>query len=65
MCSSMPVKALHKILGHLDWDWLEARTVEYRKEIIEIAMFLIMGFGLGLRGKEVVKMDIAGFLNLL
>jgi hypothetical protein len=26
-------------------------------------MFLITCFGLGLRGKEVVKMDIAGFLT--
>jgi hypothetical protein len=34
-----------------------------RKENIEIAMFLITGFGLGLRGEEIVKMDVAGFLT--
>jgi hypothetical protein len=55
------VKVLHKVLGHLDRDWLAARTLDARKEVIEIAMFLVAGFGLGLRGEEVVKMDIAGF----
>jgi hypothetical protein len=38
-------------------------TIESRKEIIEIAMFLVMGFGLGLRGEEVVEMDIISFLT--
>jgi hypothetical protein len=29
--------------------------------MVEMAMFLVAGFGLALHGKEVVKMDIAGF----
>jgi hypothetical protein len=41
---ALSIKVLHKILGHLDWDWLEAQTIEARKEIIKIAMFLVTGF---------------------
>jgi hypothetical protein len=60
---ALSVKVLHKILGHLDRDWLGARTIEVRKEIVEIAFFLVAGFCLGLRGEEVVKLDISGFLT--
>jgi hypothetical protein len=60
---ALSVKFLHKILGHLDRDWLGARTIEVRKEIVEIAFFLFAGFCLGLRGEEVVKLDISGFLT--
>jgi hypothetical protein len=42
------VKVLHKILGHLYWDWLEAWTIAAKKDIIKIAMVLVTGFGLGL-----------------
>jgi hypothetical protein len=60
---ALSIVVLHKILGHLDKEWLEGRTSDSRKEIAEIAMFLISGFCLGLRGEEVVKMDISGFLT--
>jgi hypothetical protein len=60
---ALSIMVLHKILGHLDREWGEARTNEARKGVAEIAMFLIAGFCLGLRGEEVVKMDIAGFLT--
>jgi hypothetical protein len=60
---ALSIQVLHKILGNLDRDWRTARTLEARKETVEIAMFLVTGFGLGLRGEEVVKMDIAGFLT--
>ena len=60
---ALSIMVLHKILGHLDREWGEARTNEARKGVAEIAMFLIAGFCLGLRGEEVVEMDIAGFLT--
>jgi hypothetical protein len=60
---ALSIHVVHKILWHLDQEWLEARTIEMRKEVVEIAMFLVTGFGLGLRGEEVVKLDIAGFLT--
>jgi hypothetical protein len=34
-----------------------------RQAVVEIAIFLVVAFGLGLRGVEVVKMDITGFLK--
>jgi hypothetical protein len=60
---ALSVKVLHKMLGQLDREWREAQTIETRKEVVEIAMFLVSGFGLGLRGEEVVKLDVAGFLT--
>jgi hypothetical protein len=60
---ALSIGVLHRVLGHLDKEWVEARTMESRKAIVEIAMFLVAAFCLGLRGKEVVKMDIAGFLT--
>ena len=60
---ALSIGVLHKILGHLKREWLEARLSESRKAIMEIAFFLVAGFCLGLRGKEVVKMDIASILT--
>lgn len=60
---ALSIKVLHPILGHLDKEWQEARTSVTRQAVVEMAMFLVAGFGLGLRGKEVVKMDIVGFMT--
>jgi hypothetical protein len=60
---ALSIQVLHRILGHLDKEWTEARTVVIRQAVVELAMFLVAGFGLGLRGEEVVKMDIAGFMT--
>jgi hypothetical protein len=60
---ALSVRVVHKMLGHLDGEWDGARTMVKRKEIVEIACFLVLSFCLGLRGEEVVKMDIAGFLT--
>jgi hypothetical protein len=51
------------MLWHLDREWVEARMIEIRKAVVKIAMLLASAFGLGLRGEEVVNMDIAGFLT--
>jgi hypothetical protein len=58
------INVLHRILGHLDQEWCGATTIESRKLIIKITMFLVSAFCLGLRGKEVVKLDIVVFLTL-
>ena len=60
---ALSIRVLHKMLGHLDKEWDGARTVEMRREVVEIAIFLVSAYCLALRGKEVVKMDIAGFLT--
>jgi hypothetical protein len=60
---ALSVQVLHKILGNLNVRWAEATSIPRRKEIVEIALFLVFTFCLGLRGKEVVKMDIAGFVT--
>ncbi len=60
---ALSIQVLHRILGHLDKEWTEARTVVIRQAVVELAMFLVAGFGLGLRGEEVVKMDIDGFMT--
>jgi hypothetical protein len=59
---ALSVTLLHLILGNLDTRWREATTPTWRKEVAEIAFFLVIGFCLGLRGEEVVKADIGGFL---
>jgi hypothetical protein len=60
---ALSIKVLHKILGNLDVRWREATTAPRKKEIVEIAFFLLLTFCLGLRGEEVVKMDIGGFFT--
>jgi hypothetical protein len=60
---ALSIKVIHRILGHLDKEWMEARTAAGRQDVVEIAMFLVAAFCLGLRGEEVVKMDIAGFMT--
>jgi hypothetical protein len=57
------VKVLHKILGSLDIQWREAMAPAQRKEVVDITFFLVLNFCLGLRGKEVVKIDIGGFFT--
>ncbi len=60
---ALSVSVLRRMLGRLDKQWIEARSSETRQSVVEIAMFLVAAFGLGLRGEEVVKMDIAGYLT--
>jgi hypothetical protein len=60
---ALSIRVLHKVLWHLERQWSEARTIETRKEVVEIAIFIVAGYYLALRGEEVVKMDIAGFLT--
>jgi hypothetical protein len=60
---ALSIRVLHKMLGHLDKEWNDARTMDARKAVVEIATFLVLTFCLGLRGEEVVKMDISGFLT--
>jgi hypothetical protein len=60
---ALSIRVLHKILGHLEKEWNKARTMEMRREVVEMAMFLVAAYCLALRGEEVVKMDIAGFLT--
>jgi hypothetical protein len=57
------IRIFHKILGHLEREWNEARTMEMCREVVEMAMFLVTAYCLALRGEEVVKMDIAGGLT--
>jgi hypothetical protein len=60
----LSIRVLHKVLGHLDQEWSTANNMEKRKDVVEIAcFFVLLSFCLGLRGEEVVKMDIASFLN--
>jgi hypothetical protein len=60
---ALSIVVLHKILGHLDKEWSEARTSDCIQAFVEIALFFVAAFGLGLRGEEFVKMDIPGFLT--
>jgi hypothetical protein len=48
---ALSVRVLHRMLGQLDKQRGEARTSEKRQSVVEIAMFLVAGFGLGLRGE--------------
>jgi hypothetical protein len=59
---ALSIKVLHRILGHLEKEWRKAPTSATRQAVVEMAMFLVAGFGLGLRGEEVVQMDISGFM---
>jgi hypothetical protein len=60
---ALSVQVLHQILANLERRWLDATAPARRKEVVKIAFFLVVQFCLGLRGEEVVKLDVAGFLT--
>jgi hypothetical protein len=44
---ALSVSVLRRMLGGLDKQWVEARSLETKKLVVEIAMFLVAAFGLG------------------
>jgi hypothetical protein len=44
---ALSVSVLRQMLGRLDKQWVEARSSETKKLVVEIAMFLVAAFGLG------------------
>ena len=49
----------------LEDDWQVAETDAERLEIETVAMVFLCGFLCGLRGEEIMKVDISGFLKYL
>jgi hypothetical protein len=54
-----------ELLAGLDLDWEEATSEAARDKLIEFANLLFFGYCCGLRGKEIAKVDVAGFLKYL
>jgi hypothetical protein len=54
-----------ELLAGLDLDWEEAASDAARDKLIKFAKLLFFGYCYGLRGEEIVKIDVAGFLKYL
>jgi len=53
------------MISHLEEDWEAARNDMDRDAVCEFATILITGFLCGLRGEEIMKMDISGLLRYI
>jgi len=56
---------INALLRSLNEEWEDAASWEARAKIAEMAFVLIAGYCCGLRGEEIVKIDLAGLLKHL
>jgi hypothetical protein len=56
------IKALLEVLNE---EWEDAISTGARAKIVEMAFVLVAGYSCGLRGEEIVKIDLAGLLKYL
>jgi hypothetical protein len=56
---------MNALLVTLNEEWEDATTLETRAKVAEMAFVLVSGYCCGLRGEEIVKADLAGFLKYL
>lgn len=56
---------INALLMDLNEEWEDAGTDLTREKIAEMAFVLVSGYCCGLRGEEIVKIDLAGFLKYL
>ena len=61
----LSIEIFNEIMESLELEWREATTEAERDKITEFANLMVFGFVCGLRGEEIVKVDIAGFLKYL
>jgi hypothetical protein len=54
-----------ELLRALNEEWKDSTTWEGRAKIVEMAFVLVTGYCCGLRGEEIVKIDLAGLLKYL
>jgi hypothetical protein len=54
-----------ELIDQLEADWEDTQSNEEQDEVAEFAHLLNSGFLCGLRGEEIVKLDILGFLKYL
>jgi hypothetical protein len=54
-----------ELIDQSESDWEDNESNEERDEVAEFAHLLNSGFLCGLRGEEIVKLDISGFLKYI
>ncbi len=59
----LSLMVLHELIEQLDREFRGARTDRERYDIVEMAMFLLIGYLLGLRGEEILKVEVTGLLK--
>ena len=61
----MSIKVLHAADTILEEEWAGARTIGQKKRIAEMGTWFVGGFCTGLRGKEMLTIELAGRANSL
>jgi hypothetical protein len=56
---------INALLNGLDEEWNDAPNWKMRLETVEMAFVLVSGYCCGLRGEEIMKIDLAGLLKYL
>jgi hypothetical protein len=54
-----------ELIDQLEADWEDTQSNEERDDVVEFSHLLNSGFLCGLRGEEIVKLDISGFLKYI
>jgi hypothetical protein len=62
---ALSVEIFRELLVDLEEEWMKATTDQGLDKIVEFANLLIFGYLCGLRGEEIVKVDVSGFLKYL
>jgi hypothetical protein len=62
---ALSVEIFRELLAGLEEDFQEAPSMTERDQLTEFANLIIFGFCCGLRGEEIVKVDVSGFLKYL
>jgi hypothetical protein len=62
---SLSIEIFNKVMATLELQWREATTEAERDKIAKFGSLMMFGFVCGLRGEEIVKVDITGFLKYL
>jgi hypothetical protein len=61
----MSIEVLHSADGILEEQWASARTIGQKKRIAEMGTWFVGGFCTGLRGEEMLTIELAGTANSL
>jgi hypothetical protein len=62
---ALSIEIFGELLSDLEKDWEKSTTNLEREQVAEFANLLCFGYLCGLRGEEIVKVDVAGFLKYL
>jgi hypothetical protein len=59
----LPIETLHEVDKLLEREWLKSKTLMGQKRVAEMGVWFVGGFCTGLRGEEMLMIELAGTSN--